>query len=97
MTTQNGAAIRIWHKMKVFDPKRGFASCSTAAEHYRRIASLRAYLLVSHHKPALELFLRGAGGEWMLHEAAGPDASLEIPPLRLTLPLNEVFANVKFP
>ena len=66
-------------------------------EHYRRIASLRAYLLVSHHKPALELFLRGAGGEWMLHEAAGPDASLEIPPLRITLPLNEVFANVKFP
>lgn len=66
-------------------------------EHYRRIPSLQAYLLVSQRKPALELFLRGSSGQWTLHEAAGLEATLEIPPLHLTLPLQEVFANITFP
>ena len=66
-------------------------------EHYRRIPSLQAFLLVSQRKPALELFLRGSSGQWTLHEAAGLEAMLEIPPLQLTLPLQEVFANITFP
>jgi len=66
-------------------------------EHYRRIPSLLAYLLASQRKPALELFLRGTGAEWTLHEAAGLEATLEIPPLHLTLPLQEVFAHITFP
>ncbi|MCI0537321.1 MAG: Uma2 family endonuclease [Verrucomicrobiales bacterium] len=65
-------------------------------EHYRRIGSLQAYLLVSQRKPRLELFLRGAEGHWVLREAAGLEASLEIPPIGIALPLLEVFANVKF-
>ena len=65
-------------------------------EQYRRIASLQAYLLASQRKPRLELFLRGEEGHWVLQEAAGLEASLEIPPLGIALPLQEVFANVKF-
>jgi Uma2 family endonuclease len=66
-------------------------------EHYRRISSLRAYLLVGQRKPRVELFLRGEESQWLLREAAGLEASLEIPPLEVTLPLREIFANVKFP
>jgi Uma2 family endonuclease len=66
-------------------------------EHYRRIPSLQAYLLVSQHKPSLELFLRGESGQWLLREASGLETALEIPPLDVTLPLSEVFANVTFP
>jgi Uma2 family endonuclease len=66
-------------------------------EHYRRISSLQAYLLVGQRKPRVELFLRGEEGQWLLREAAGLQATLEIPPLEVTLPLREIFANVKFP
>jgi len=66
-------------------------------EQYRRIASLRGYLLVSQRKPVIELFVREADGRWSLREAAGTEASLEIPPLQITLALAEVFANVAFP
>lgn len=66
-------------------------------EHYRRIPSLEACLLASQRKPALELYLRGKDGQWALREASGMDASLEIPPLSITVPLSEVFAQVKFP
>ncbi|MBI2949613.1 MAG: Uma2 family endonuclease [Verrucomicrobia bacterium] len=65
-------------------------------EHYRRIATLQAYLLASQRKPRLELFLKSEDGQWLLREAAGLEASLEIPPLNINLPLGEVFANVTF-
>ena len=64
--------------------------------HFRRVASLQAYLLLSQRKPAIELFLRAEDGQWSLREAAGMEASLGIPPLHVTLPLGEVFANVTF-
>lgn len=66
-------------------------------EHYRRIASLQDYLLVSQREPRIEQFSRQADGRWLLHEAAGIQASLEVPSLRITLSLAEVFADVAFP
>ncbi|MEM9457973.1 MAG: Uma2 family endonuclease [Myxococcota bacterium] len=60
------------------------------AAHYRRIPSLRAYLLVSQHQPHLELQLRPAAGPWVLLEA-GPGEHLPIEPLELSLSVDEVY------
>lgn len=65
-------------------------------EHYRQIPTLREYLLVSQKEPRIEQFVRGDNGEWRLREAAGLDAQIQLPSLQITLPLSEVFANVKF-
>lgn len=65
-------------------------------EHYRQIPSLRDYLLVSQREPRIEQFSRQADGRWVLHEAAGLQASLEVPSLKMALPLSEVFADVTF-
>jgi Uma2 family endonuclease len=65
-------------------------------EHYRRIPTLREYLLVSQREPRLEQFVRGEAGEWRLREAAGLEAQMELPSLQITLPVAEVFAHVKF-
>jgi Uma2 family endonuclease len=45
--------------------------------HYRRLPSLREYLLVSSAEPRLESYARNAAGEWVLHEA-GPGESLAL-------------------
>lgn len=65
-------------------------------EHYRQMASLKEYLLVSQREPRIELFTRQADGRWLMNEAANKDASLELPSLRITLSLAEVYANVSF-
>src|SRR6059036_3114767 len=65
-------------------------------EHYRRIPSLQQYLLVSQKEARIEQFIRQADGRWLLSEAAGLDATLELPSLQISLPLAEVFAKVKF-
>ncbi|MBI2927367.1 MAG: Uma2 family endonuclease [Verrucomicrobia bacterium] len=65
-------------------------------EHYRRISSLREYLLVSQSEPRIEQFIRQENGSWLLREAAGLEAHLELPSLQIRLALAEVFARVEF-
>jgi Uma2 family endonuclease len=45
--------------------------------HYRRLRSLREYLLVSQRTPQLELYRRNTAGHWVLFEA-GAGESLEL-------------------
>ena len=65
-------------------------------EHYRQIPTLKEYLLVSQKEPRIEQFLRNDSSEWRLREVAGLEARLELPSLKITIALSEVFANVKF-
>jgi Uma2 family endonuclease len=60
------------------------------ASHYRRIPSLRAYLLVSQHEPRLELQVHQADGRWTLIEV-GAGERLEIEPLGIGLDVDEVY------
>jgi Uma2 family endonuclease len=64
--------------------------------HYRRIESLREYLLVSQEEPKIEHYLRLDDGSWKLTEAAGLEATLRLPSLEIDLPLREVYDNVDF-
>jgi Uma2 family endonuclease len=64
--------------------------------HYRLMPSLRHFLLVSQKEPRIELFSHAGGDEWRLREAAGLDATLNLPALEITIALSEVFAQVEF-
>lgn len=65
-------------------------------EHYRQIPSLREYLLVSQKEPHVELFVRQENNQWLLREAVGLEAKIELPTLEITVALSEIFANVEF-
>ncbi len=60
------------------------------AAHYRRIPSLRAYLLVSQHEPHLELFVRRDDGSWSLLEA-GEGQVLTIEPMKIEVSVDEIY------
>ena len=59
------------------------------ASHYRRIPSLKAYLLVSQHEPQLELQVR-RGDRWEIVEARAGER-LTIEPLELELAVDDVY------
>jgi len=65
-------------------------------EHYRQIATLNEYLLVSQKEPRIEQFIRKPDGVWEFRTAAGLSARLELPSLSIAIDLAEVFANVEF-
>jgi Uma2 family endonuclease len=60
--------------------------------HYRRIPSLREYLLVSQAEPHLEVFRRTSSGTWELVEA-GPGDRLRLESIAVGLAVDEVFAS----
>ncbi len=63
---------------------------------YRRLASLREYVLVSQEEARMEVFTRGEDGRWTLTEAVGREAMCPLSCLDIGLPLSEVYERVVF-
>ena len=66
------------------------------SESYRRIESLKAYVLVSQDSPHAEIYERQADGSWMLRDVRGMESTLAIRPIGVELPLKEVYDRVDF-
>ncbi|WGS86192.1 Uma2 family endonuclease [Methylomonas sp. UP202] len=61
--------------------------------HYRKIASLREYLLVTQDQPGIERYLR-QGEVWIMSESLGLDASVSLESIDCQLSLREVYDKV---
>jgi Uma2 family endonuclease len=61
---------------------------------YRRVASLREYVLVSQDAMRVEWFTRGADGAWTYREAVGPDGVVRLDELGVTLALGRIYRKV---
>lgn len=64
------------------------------AEHYRRIDSLQAHLSVSQEEPKIERYARHGDEQWLLTEAAGLEASIELASIDCVLALGDVYDKV---
>jgi Uma2 family endonuclease len=67
------------------------------ARHYRRIESLRAYVLVAQDRPQVEVHQRQPGGAWEIRDAGGLKSSIRLDAIGVELPLAEVYDRVEFP
>lgn len=65
-------------------------------EHYRKIESLRQYLLVSPERVSVELFTRQAGGQWLLSSAAGLEEELDLESIECRLRVEDIYEKVEF-
>ena len=61
--------------------------------HYRKIDTLREYLLVTQDQPSIERYVR-QGVVWMLTEAVGLEASVPLESIDCVLSLREVYDKV---
>lgn len=64
--------------------------------HYRRMESLREYVLVAQHRMLVERFTR-QGDPWVLSAASEAGAGVELGSIGCMLPLGEVYERVEFP
>ena len=65
-------------------------------ERYRRIASLREYVMVAQERTLVEHYRRNGDG-WHYTAYDAPEASLHLPSIDCTLPLKEIYRKVRFP
>jgi Uma2 family endonuclease len=64
---------------------------------YINLDSMQGYFLVAQDRPQVESFFRRDDDSWSVGKiAAGLDASLVIHSLNLSIPLSEVYANIRF-
>ena len=61
---------------------------------YRRIDSLKEYLLVAQDEPHVEHYVRQNDGSWRLTDIDGLDASITLPSVEAELPLAEIYLDV---
>lgn len=64
------------------------------AEHYRRLESLREYLLVSQEGPLVERYRRQGEREWLLTEFRGLEETVELASIGCEVALREVYEKV---
>ncbi len=65
-------------------------------QHYRTLASLQEYVLVAQDSAHIERYLRQPGDEWLLADATGLDARIELASIGCTLALADVYEKVSF-
>lgn len=65
--------------------------------HYRRLDSLKEYILIAQDQPHVEQFVRQPDGLWLLSEASELTSAVHLPSIDCSLPLSEVYDRVKFP
>lgn len=65
-------------------------------EHYRKIESLRQYLLVASDRLSVELFTRQAGGQWLLSSAAALEEEIELESIERRLRVGDIYDKVEF-
>ena len=63
---------------------------------YRKLESLREYLLLSQDSISGELFRRDENGNWW-SEQLGPDSELRLESIDVSLPLASLYEGVEFP
>ncbi|GDX83493.1 hypothetical protein LBMAG42_53040 [Deltaproteobacteria bacterium] len=59
--------------------------------HYRKLPSLREYVLVSSQRIAVEVFRRGLDGEW-IYNSYGPGERVSLPSLELELAVDAIYS-----
>ncbi len=65
-------------------------------EAYRNIESLEEYILISQHKPLIEIFSKNEFGFWLLRDAKGMEASITLNSVDMEIKLSEIYRNVVF-
>lgn len=83
--------------IKILSPSTERYDRGLKFQHYRTIETVQEYRLIAQEEPRVERFARTtSGSQWLLSEAMGLDAALQLPSIRWTLRLAEVYGPVSF-
>jgi Uma2 family endonuclease len=80
---------------EVLSPSTEAYDRGTKFEQYRKLSTLREYVLVSQTEPAVDLF-RLEDGRWIFLPIRGLDAVLELASVNIAVPLADIFRDISF-
>ena len=63
---------------------------------YRKIETLKQYILIEQEKPQIEIYTRNEGDLWHIKRVSGLENSLTLTSLDIEIPLKDIYRNVDF-
>lgn len=81
---------------EVLSPSTADFDRGTKFGYYRRIPSLREYLVLSQDQPHVEQHVKTPTGEWLLREADGIDAVIQLASIGQSIALRDLYEKVVF-
>lgn len=82
--------------MEVLSPTTENDDRSWKFAHYRHLATLTGYVMLSQYQPLIEHYTRQADNQWVLTELRGLGAILRLPSIGCELPLADIYERVEF-
>ena len=82
--------------MEVLSPTTEKDDRSWRFAHYRRLASLKDYVMLSQRRPLVEHYTRQEEDQWVLTDIRGLSGILRLPSIGCELPLSEIYERVEF-
>lgn len=70
---------------------------TTKMKHYRRIPSLREYVMIARDEVSVERYVRQSNGRWLLNEYDDPASALGLECLGVEIPLATIYRGVRLP
>lgn len=70
---------------------------TTKWKNYRRIPSLREYVMIAQDQSFIERFVRQADGRWLLSEYDDPAGTLDLESISVEIPLAAIYRGVQLP
>ena len=84
--------------VEVLSPSTEGYDRSAKFAHYRRVPSLRQYVLIAQSEPRVECYTRQEDGElWLFSEVTDLSATVHLASIECDLPLTEAYRRVTFP
>jgi len=83
--------------VEVLSPSTESYDRGTKFQHYRTLDSLQEYVLISQDSARIESFTRQPGGTWVLREAVGLEAAIDLTSIQCTLALADVYEKITLP
>lgn len=80
--------------VEVLSPSTGSYDRGDKFAHYRRLASLKEYVLIDIDRRATDVYRKGTDGLWVLHPFSGEE-TVEFASAGLHLAANELFADLE--
>ena len=82
--------------MEVLSPTTEKDDRSWKFAHYRQLATLTDYIMLSQYQPFVEHYARTPDDKWVLTELRGPASVLRLPSIGCELPLPVIYERVEF-
>jgi Uma2 family endonuclease len=83
--------------IEVLSPSTENYDRSGKFEHFKRIAELTDYLLISQDRVLVEHFRRGENGAWLLRSYLQRADEITLEDIEVTLPLEEIYERLELP